>query len=124
MEALKSRIDLLTPYLNLPQHNKVQLEYIWIDGTGNLRSKTMVRYLEISRQLDAHPSSDGRRASYRCQGPQKLEFWYVGPSQRRVSPSKLFVLTPSSDGSSTGQAPGDNSDVEYVSFRASCRGRC
>jgi len=74
MEALKSRIDLLTPYLNLPQHNKVQLEYIWIDGTGNLRSKTMT----VEEQVT---------------DVKALKNWNF-------------------DGSSTGQAPGDNSDVE------------
>jgi len=33
--------DLLAPYLALPQGEKVQAEYVWIDGDGGLRSKTM-----------------------------------------------------------------------------------
>jgi len=32
--------DLLAPYLALPQGEKVQAEYVWIDGDGGLRCKT------------------------------------------------------------------------------------
>ncbi|KAF7352719.1 Glutamine synthetase [Mycena venus] len=32
--------DLLAPYLALPQGEKIQAEYVWIDGDGGLRSKT------------------------------------------------------------------------------------
>jgi len=32
--------DLLAPYLALPQGEKVQAEYVWIDGHGELRCKT------------------------------------------------------------------------------------
>jgi len=32
--------DLLAPYLKLPQGQKVQAEYVWIDGKGELRCKT------------------------------------------------------------------------------------
>ena len=36
--------DLLAPYLALPQGDKIQAEYVWIDGDGGLRSKTTVAY--------------------------------------------------------------------------------
>jgi glutamine synthetase len=32
--------DLLAPYLALDQGEKIQAEYVWIDGDGGLRSKT------------------------------------------------------------------------------------
>ncbi|KAJ3529210.1 hypothetical protein NM688_g7883 [Phlebia brevispora] len=32
--------DLLAPFLALPQGDKIQAEYVWIDGDGGLRSKT------------------------------------------------------------------------------------
>jgi len=35
------RVDLWQPYMNLPQGGKVMAEYIWIDGTGGMRCKTM-----------------------------------------------------------------------------------
>jgi len=38
--ALTYRNDLLAPFLALPQGEKVQAEYVWIDGDGGLRSKT------------------------------------------------------------------------------------
>lgn len=38
--AYPYRNDLLAPYLALPQGDKVQAEYVWIDGDGGLRSKT------------------------------------------------------------------------------------
>jgi hypothetical protein len=36
--------DLLAPFLALPQGDKIQAEYVWIDGDGGLRSKTTVTY--------------------------------------------------------------------------------
>jgi len=35
------RVDLLAPYLALDQGPRVQAEYVWIDGDGGLRCKTM-----------------------------------------------------------------------------------
>jgi len=61
-------------YLSLPQGERVQAKYIWIDGTGeNIRSKT--------KTVESEP---------KC--PEDLPEWNF-------------------DGSSTGQAKGENSDV-------------
>ncbi|EJD01101.1 glutamine synthetase [Fomitiporia mediterranea MF3/22] len=38
--AVPYRPDLLAPYLALPQGEKIQAEYVWVDGDGELRSKT------------------------------------------------------------------------------------
>jgi len=40
LDPYVSHPTLLQKYLDLPQHGKVQAEYIWIDGEGGLRSKT------------------------------------------------------------------------------------
>ncbi|KAI6034338.1 glutamine synthetase [Pisolithus microcarpus] len=40
MTTIAYRNDLLAPYLALPQGEKVQAEYVWVDGDGGLRSKT------------------------------------------------------------------------------------
>lgn len=63
----------LQKYLNLPQNGKVIAEYVWIDGTSGIRSK--------SKTLDK-----------KVENVSELPEWNF-------------------DGSSTGQAPGDNSDV-------------
>jgi glutamine synthetase len=34
------RPELLAPYLSLDQGEKIQAEYVWVDGDGGLRSKT------------------------------------------------------------------------------------
>lgn len=47
--ATASNANALAKYLDLPQHGKVQAEYIWIDGLNELRSKT--------KTLDAVPKS-------------------------------------------------------------------
>lgn len=41
MSVPTKRVDLWQPYMNLPQGGKVMAEYIWIDGTGGMRCKTM-----------------------------------------------------------------------------------
>ena len=33
------KTQILQKYLELPQNGKVIAEYVWVDGTGNLRSK-------------------------------------------------------------------------------------
>jgi len=43
------RVDLWQPYMNLPQGEKVMAEYIWIDGTGGLRCKTMTLSKKITK---------------------------------------------------------------------------
>ncbi|TIA87986.1 hypothetical protein E3P99_02835 [Wallemia hederae] len=40
MAAIKSKPDLLEHYRSLDQGSKIQAEYIWIDGDGELRCKT------------------------------------------------------------------------------------
>lgn len=47
--ATPSIANTLAKYLDLPQHGKVQAEYIWIDGLNDLRSKT--------KTLDSVPHS-------------------------------------------------------------------
>ncbi|KAB5592076.1 Glutamine synthetase [Ceratobasidium theobromae] len=65
--------ELLKPYLALDQGDSIQAEYIWIDGDGDLRSKTMTVTKEVKSIDD-------------------LRIWDF-------------------DGSSTNQAPGNDSDV-------------
>jgi len=73
MASYSYRNELLAPYLALPQGDKVQAEYVWIDGDGGLRNKTTT----VSKKV----SDIG-----------ELRIWDF-------------------DGSSTNQAPSDNSDV-------------
>ncbi|MCJ1282759.1 glutamate--ammonia ligase [Xylographa opegraphella] len=68
-----SNYSNLEKYMNLPQKGKIMAEYVWIDGSNGVRSK--------SKTLSKPVSS-----------PDELPEWNF-------------------DGSSTGQAPGDNSDV-------------
>ncbi|KAK8197509.1 hypothetical protein HDK77DRAFT_20084 [Phyllosticta capitalensis] len=71
--TLVSNTANLEKYLRLPQKGSVIAEYVWIDGSNNVRSKC--------KTLAKKPSS-----------VEELPEWNF-------------------DGSSTGQAPGDNSDV-------------
>lgn len=70
---------VLDRYMSLPQHGKIQAEYVWIDAIGKTRSKT--RTLEKAK-IDS------------ATGPlyKSLPLWTF-------------------DGSSTGQAPGEDSEV-------------
>jgi glutamine synthetase len=61
------RQDLLEPYMALPQGDKIQAEYIWIDGTNGLRCKTMT--------LDKKPS-----------GVQDLKEWNFDGSSTKQAP--------------------------------------
>ncbi|EJD53609.1 glutamine synthetase [Auricularia subglabra TFB-10046 SS5] len=67
------RPDLLEQFLKLDQGEKIQAEYVWIDGDGGLRSKTTT----VAKVVDSI---------------DKLRVWDF-------------------DGSSTNQAPGNDSDV-------------
>jgi len=71
--AYKYNNELLAPYLSLDQGDKIQAEYVWIDGDNGLRSKTTT----ISKKV----TDIGQ-----------LRVWDF-------------------DGSSTNQAPGNDSDV-------------
>jgi glutamine synthetase len=71
--AIVSNVENLKKYLDLPQHGNVIAEYVWIDGSGGIRSKSKTITHAVN-SLDDLPE------------------WNF-------------------DGSSTGQAPGDNSDV-------------
>lgn len=73
MQEVTSNTATLEKYMSLDQRGQVIAEYVWIDGTHGMRSK--------SRTLDGPPK-----------GVEDLPEWNF-------------------DGSSTGQAPGDNSDV-------------
>ncbi|THH08656.1 hypothetical protein EW145_g2574 [Phellinidium pouzarii] len=60
--SLEYRPDLLAPFLALDQGEKIQAEYVWIDGDGELRSKTTtvnkkVTDLSQLRQWDFDGSS-------------------------------------------------------------------
>ena len=70
---MSSNAAVLEKYMSLPQKGAIMAEYVWIDGTNNIRSKC--------RTLYEKPSS-----------PEDLPEWNF-------------------DGSSTAQAPGDNSDI-------------
>jgi glutamine synthetase len=61
------RQDLLAPYMALPQGNKIQAEYVWIDGTNGLRCKTMT--------LDKKPT-----------GVQDLKEWNFDGSSTKQAP--------------------------------------
>ena len=38
----------LQKYLSLPQKDKVIAEYVWIDGSNGIRSKSKVSYFHVS----------------------------------------------------------------------------
>lgn len=42
--AIASNPKLLEKYMSLEQHDAVQVEYVWIDGFNQLRSKTKTVY--------------------------------------------------------------------------------
>jgi len=72
-KALPHNPNLLKRYLELDQRDKVQAEYVWVDGNGGLRCKTTTVNKKVNDIND-------------------LRVWDF-------------------DGSSTNQAPGNNSDV-------------
>jgi len=73
----KTDKGVLTHYLDLPQGDRVQVMYIWIDGSGeNVRAKT--------KSMESEP-----------QKPEDCPVWNF-------------------DGSSTGQAEGEDSDVWLI----------
>ncbi|ESW96007.1 hypothetical protein KL918_003568 [Ogataea parapolymorpha] len=71
--SILEHTNILSKYLDLDQRGKIVAEYVWIDSSGETRSK-------------------GRTLSKKITDVSQLPEWNF-------------------DGSSTGQAPGDNSDV-------------
>jgi len=87
--AFSSRTETLQKYLKLDQKNKIMAEYVWIDAGGDTRSK--------SRTID----------------PTKLEKDADG-KYKELKPEEVsldLLKNWNFDGSSTDQAPGNNSDV-------------
>lgn len=51
-EILSSRTETLNKYLKLDQKGKIMAEYVWIDSTGETRSKSRVSFSNIFPYLD------------------------------------------------------------------------
>ncbi|CAO3598981.1 unnamed protein product [Absidia cylindrospora] len=80
--AIPSNATILSKYLRLDQRNKIQVEYIWIDGYNGIRSKT--------RTLD----------------------WPIGSATVTTEKITLDDIPEwNYDGSSTGQAQGHDADL-------------
>ncbi|KAI8074778.1 glutamine synthetase [Gongronella butleri] len=55
MAAIKSNPSILNKYLQLDQGDRFQVEYLWIDGYGEIRSKTRTLTAEQVARVDCVP---------------------------------------------------------------------
>ncbi|KAK2616034.1 hypothetical protein N8I77_002752 [Diaporthe amygdali] len=103
--AVTSNAPALAKYLELPQNGKIMAEYIWIDAEGGTRSK--------SRTLDAKESGYTPKDRESPKLESGIPKGDSGPKRHFAQRRTDGELVPiwNFDGSSTGQAPGDNSDV-------------
>ncbi|KAK2680997.1 Glutamine synthetase, catalytic domain [Fusarium oxysporum f. sp. vasinfectum] len=110
---ITSRTETLQKFLKLDQKGMIMAEYVWVDAEGGTRSKSRVsptyRFyipdpLFLFRSETARPAM-GRPLVWR----RRLEPRKRHSPEKEYKPEDLPVWN--FDGSSTNQAPGDNSDV-------------
>ncbi|KAH7480085.1 hypothetical protein ACKAV7_007850 [Fusarium commune] len=90
---ITSRTETLQKFLKLDQKGMIMAEYVWVDAEGGTRSKSRE---EGAREQELYET---RTSTYKSQTLPEKEY----------KPEDLPVWN--FDGSSTNQAPGDNSDV-------------
>ncbi|KAI4140873.1 MAG: hypothetical protein LQ340_007781, partial [Diploschistes diacapsis] len=83
-----SKTDNVMKYMRLDQKGSIMAEYVWIDGHNGLRSKTK----NIKQKNSSQGVREAQTITKEIKSVEELPEWNF-------------------DGSSTAQAPGDNSDV-------------
>ncbi|KAF1854250.1 hypothetical protein Lal_00014282 [Lupinus albus] len=113
---ITSRTETLQKFLKLDQKGMIMAEYVWVDADGGTRSKSRVSQIYRFYIPDPHCSSDpkrrGRVLSFGggvAPAPWNEQAYYKTLPEKEYKPEDLPVWN--FDGSSTNQAPGDNSDV-------------